>query len=110
MPEPSILACLILDCRFHLQESIYDVLLLLADMPGNTHVREAAVSVLGLLPSASTIPQQLRSAFTHANPNEQLQLLLLGSSAHGIRPARLLYVLQVGSYAMQGMPHRRLLI
>lgn len=78
-----------------LQDQLYHVLLLLADLPKAPSVRTAAAQLLQRLPTCTWVPAALVAALGSAQPAEQLRQLLLGAPGSVERPGRLLYTLQV---------------
>ncbi len=84
-----------------MQPDAYDILFTLADMPVAAEVRQEAVHVLQLLPTAPSIPADLRQALQAADADafRHLRALIMGEGPGSweAQPARLLYTLQVGS-------------
>ena len=76
-----------------LQPELYDVLLCLADLCPDYMVRQNAMKLLDVIPTDGQIVQQLRAVLSSGNPCESMRQLLIGSGV--VKPARLLYTLQV---------------
>lgn len=79
-----------------MQDQLYRVLLLLADLPRAPAVRSAAARLLQQLPTCAWVPGALLGALLGPRPAAALRQLLLGSSGEVERPGLLLYMLQVG--------------
>jgi hypothetical protein len=83
------------------QEGFYDVLLCLADFCPDIAVRDAASRLLDMLPTDQNVLNILKAAITSAKPADAMTPLLVPvspgeSPKPAVKPARLLYTLQVG--------------
>ena len=83
-----------------LQPELYDVLLCLADLCPDYMVRQNAMKLLDVIPTDGQIVQQLRAVLSSGNACESMRQLLIGSGV--VKPARLLYTLQVIGASLYG--------
>ena len=91
------------DAEFHailLQPELYDVLLCLADLCPDYMVRQNVMKLLDVIPTDEQIVRQLRAVLSSINACDSMRQLLIGSGV--VKPARLLYTLQVTAASLYG--------
>lgn len=76
------------------QPDVYDVLLSLSEISGDQLVRQNAMQLLGMMPTDSTVLQQLADVISSKGPAEHMRHLLIETGT-ATKPATLLYTLQV---------------